>query len=164
MCKCTVHTSLTGVPDVVPGLIVVPDSVIVDGGIVNLTLYWGEPFNNFDPITNYTVDCEGDASCDEPAVTTSSNMTQSFNFTNLSPTGSYIFKVFATNSLGNGMAATVMVNGLSGIVVWVYSVNCMLYTQKMHKNFILNFMCSAMHHLINSCITYIYLLIKNLLN
>ena len=111
------HTSLlftVGVPEVVPGLVVVPDSINVDGNNVTLTIYWGEPFNNFDPIVSYTVECESDSGCAAP-FTTDDNSTRIHTFTNLSPTANYRFEVFATNSLGDGMAASVTVNGLSGI-------------------------------------------------
>ena len=47
---------ITGVPGVVPS--VAADFITVTiKRIVTLTLSWGEPFNNLDPIVNYTVSC-----------------------------------------------------------------------------------------------------------
>jgi len=103
-----------GVPEVVPGLIVISDSINVNADNVTLTISWGEPFNNFDPIVSYTVECASATGCVAP-FTTDDNSTRTHTFTNLSPTVNYTFSVFATNSLGDGMAASVTVNGLSGI-------------------------------------------------
>ena len=47
----------------IPNLTV--DNIInVTGNIVtHLKLCWGEPFNNLDPIVNYTMSCSGDDTC-----------------------------------------------------------------------------------------------------
>ena len=104
----------------IPSLIIVPDSVIVDGGNVNFMVYWGEPFNNFDPIISYTKVCDGTSGCVAPFVT-SDNTTRNHTFTSLPAAANYTFTVFATNSLGDGMAANLMVNGFSGkIMYYIY--------------------------------------------
>ena len=80
---------------------------IIDGD-VTLTLSWGEPFNNFDPIVNYTVSCSGDVTC-PPNFTTTDNTTRSYNVTNLTLMTNYTFSVVATNSIGSGEAGVVMI-------------------------------------------------------
>ena len=86
----------------VTGLHIAPDSVDINGTNVTLTLTWKEPFNNFDPIVNYTVSCSGDVTC-PPNFTTTDNTTRS-TITNLIAKTSYTFSVAATNSIGSGEA------------------------------------------------------------
>ena len=43
---------------------------VINGSIVTLALSWGEPFNNLDPIVNYTVSCSGDVTCPPNFTTT----------------------------------------------------------------------------------------------
>ena len=69
---------------------------------------WGEPFNNFDPIVNYTVSCSGDVSC-PPNFTTTDNTTR---ITNLTKMTNYTFSVVATNSIGSGEAGVEMITTL----------------------------------------------------
>ena len=96
---------ITGVPAMIP-------DVTVDGGtngnIVTLTLSWGEPFNNLDPIVNYTVSCSGDVTC-PPNFTTTDNTTRSYTITYLTLMTDYTFSVVATNSIGSGEAGVVIV-------------------------------------------------------
>ena len=80
----------------------------------NITLSWGEPFNNFDPIMNYTVSCSGDVQCPS-TFTTADNTTRSYTVTNLNSAVSYTFTVVASNSLGSGQPATYTTTPLSGI-------------------------------------------------
>ena len=80
----------------------------INGNNVTLTLSWGEPFNNFDPIVNYTVLCSGDVTC-PPNFTTTDNTTRSYTFTNLTTMANYILSVVATNSIGSGIAGVVMI-------------------------------------------------------
>ena len=94
-----------GVPRIVPGVIV---NFKTGKGIVYLTLSWGEPFNNFDPIVNYTVSCSGDVMC-PPNFTTTDNTTRSYTITNLTPMTNYTFSVAATNSIGSGEAGVVTI-------------------------------------------------------
>ena len=79
----------------------------INGNNVTLTLNWREPFNNFDPIVNYTVSCSGDVTC-PPNFTTTDNTTTSYTITNLTARTNYTFSVVATNSIGSGEAGEVM--------------------------------------------------------
>ena len=92
----------------------VPDVTIdnitsnVNGKNITLTLSWGEPFNNFDSIVNYTVSCSGDVTCPR-RFTTTDNTTISYTITNLTPMTNYTFSVVATNSIGKGEAGVVRI-------------------------------------------------------
>ena len=78
------------------------DDVDVNENNVTLTLSWREPFNNLDPIVNYTVSCLRHVSC-PPNFTTTDNTTRSYAIANLlSPSTNYIFSIVATNSIGSG--------------------------------------------------------------
>ena len=94
----------TGVPAMVPD---VAFNNNTSGNNVTLTLSWGEPFNNFFPVKNYTVSCSGDVTC-PPNFTTTDNTTRSYIITNLTTMTNYIFSVVATNSFGSGEAVIVM--------------------------------------------------------
>ena len=102
-----IHVScfITGTPRMIP-------YVTVDNNInrnnPTFTLSWGEPFNNLDPIVNYTVSCSGDVTC-PPNFTTTDNTTRNYTITNLTPRTSYRFSVVATNSIGSGEAGVVTV-------------------------------------------------------
>ena len=98
---------ITGVPALVPGVTVDDSTINVNGNIVSLTLSWGEPFNNLDPIVNYIVSCSGDDTC--PPATTTDSTTRSYTFTNLTPMTDYTFSIVATNSIGSGEAGVVMI-------------------------------------------------------
>ena len=84
------------------------DSSVVNGNNITLTLSWGEPFNNLDPIVNYTVSCSGDVTC-PPNFTTTDNTTRSYTITNLTPMTNYTLSVVATNSIGSGEAGVVII-------------------------------------------------------
>ena len=99
-----VHICCTGVPAVVSNVKV---NIRINGRNIILTLSWGEPFNNLDPIVNYTVSCSGDVTC-PPNFTTTDNTTRSYS-TNLIPMTDYTFSVVATNSIGSGEAGVVMI-------------------------------------------------------
>ena len=89
--------------------VTVDDNTInIIGNNVTLTLSWGEPFNNFDPIVNYTVSCSGDVTC-PPIFTTTDNAIRSYTITNLTPMTTYKFSVVATNSIGTGEAGVVKI-------------------------------------------------------
>ena len=62
---------------------------------ITLTLSWGEPFNNHDPIVNYIVSCSGDVTC-PPNFTTIDDTTRSYTITNLTPMTNYTFSVEAS--------------------------------------------------------------------
>ena len=96
----------TGVPEVVPNVTVDDNTININGNNVTLTLSWGEPFNNLDPIVNYTVSCSGDNACLE-SFTTTDNTTRSYIITNLTPMTNHTFSVVATNSIGSGEAGVV---------------------------------------------------------
>ena len=98
----------TGIPAMVPSVTVDDNTININGHNVTLTLSWREPFNNFDPIVNYTVSCSGDDIC-PPNFTTTDNTTRSYTITNLTPMINYIFSVVATNSIGSGEAGVVMI-------------------------------------------------------
>ena len=90
----------------------VPDvtfhDININGNNVTLTLSWEEPFNNLDPIVNYTVSCSGDVTC-PPNFTTTDNTTRNY-ITNLTPMSNYIFSVVATNSIGSGVPLVRVIN------------------------------------------------------
>ena len=100
----------------VPSVTVDDNTININGNIVTLTLSWGEPFNNFDPIVNYTVSCSGDVTC-PPNFTTTDNTTRSYTITNLTSMINYIFSVIATNSIGSGEAGVVMITTPPGKVM-----------------------------------------------
>ena len=79
--------------------------VINDVNYVTLRLSWGEPFNNFDPIVNYTVSCSGDVTCPPNFTTTNSRIIIS----KLAPMTNYTFSVVATNSIGCGKASVIII-------------------------------------------------------
>ena len=103
----------TAVPGQVPDVVVITNSVtLIDENNVTLTLSWGEPSNNFDPIMNYTVSCSGDVTC-PPNFTTTDNTTRSYIITNLTSMTNYTFSVVATNSIGSGETGVVMITAPS---------------------------------------------------
>ena len=99
---------ITGAPTMVPRVTVDDDTININGNNVTLTLSWGEPFNNLDPIVNYIVSCSGDDTC-PASFTTTDNTTRSYSITNLTPMTDYTFSVVATNSIGSGEAGVVMI-------------------------------------------------------
>ena len=105
---CTSLIIITGTPAMVPGVTVDNNTININGNNVTLTLSWGEPFNNLDPIVNYTVSCSGDVTC-PPNFTTTDNTTRSYTITNLTPMTNYTFSVVATNSIGSGEAGVVLI-------------------------------------------------------
>ena len=95
------------------------DENTINGNNVALTLSWGEPFNNLDPIVNYTVSCLPQC---PPNFTTTDNTTRSYTITNLAPGTSYTFSVVATNSIGSGEAGVVMITTPPGEVTSYKSI------------------------------------------
>ena len=89
---------LVGAPEKVPDI-----SIYRNGhGSVNVT--WGEPFNNFDPITNYSVECQTDDEISCGVVNVSGNATKYCLISDLKAATSYTFSVKAINSIGIGEA------------------------------------------------------------
>ena len=103
----------TGAPAIVPGVRVDDNSIHFNDNSVTLTLSWGEPFNNFDPIVNYTVSCSGDDAC-PPTFNTTDN---AIIITLLTTMTTYTFSVVATNSIGSGEAGVVMITTPSGEII-----------------------------------------------
>ena len=106
----------------VPIVTVDENTININGNNVTLTLSWGETFNNFDPIVNYTVSCSGDVTC-PPNFTTTDNTTRNYTITNLTPMTNYTFSVVATNSIGSGEAGVVMITTPGEFIVKVYYNN-----------------------------------------
>ena len=104
LCICTYNTyTCTGIPAVVPDVAV---ALSINGIRSSHILSWGDPFNSFDPIMNYTVSCSGDVTC-PPNSTTTDNTTRSYTITDLITMTTYTFSVVATNSIGSGEAGVV---------------------------------------------------------
>ena len=120
---------MAGVPGMVPDLKAV---VKTNGNNVTLTLSWGEPFNNLDPIVNYTVSCSGDVIC-PPNFTTTDNTTRNYTITNLTTMTTYTFSVVATNSIGSGEAGVVNVL-TSPIIITTISSEAMTTTRTTSAN------------------------------
>ena len=99
---------ITDAPSKVPDIVYVTYATVVNGNNVTITLSWGEPFNNLDPIVNYTVSCSGDVTC-PPNFTTTDNTTRSYAITKLTLMTTYTFSVVATNSIGTGEAGIVKI-------------------------------------------------------
>ena len=99
----------------VPAVSVSVGTISINGNTLSLTPSWGEPFNNFDPIVNYTVSCSGDVTC-PPNFTTTDNTTRSHTITNLTTMTTYTFSVAATNMFGSGEAGVVNVTIVPGEV------------------------------------------------
>ena len=113
---------VTGVPDVVPNVTIIDSTINSNGNNVTLTLSWGEPFNNLDPIVNYTVSCSGDVTC-PPNFTITDIITRSYTITNLTQMTSYTFSVVATNAIGSGEAGVVMITTPPGeIILYMHNV------------------------------------------
>ena len=108
--KQTVPPAVTSavVPAMIPDVTIPDNTININGNIVTLRLSWGEPFNNLDPIVNYTVSCSGDVTC-PPNFTTTDDTTRSYTITNLTIMTTYTFSVVATNSIGSGEAGIVNV-------------------------------------------------------
>ena len=88
----------------VPNVTLDNNTISVNGNNISPgTLSWKEPFNNFDPIVDYTVSCSGDVTCPSD-FTTTDNTTRSYTITNLTLMTNYTFSVVATNSIGSGEA------------------------------------------------------------
>ena len=104
------------IPTMVPSVTVDDNTININGHNVTLTLSWGEPFNDFDPIVN-TVSCSDDVTC-PPNFTTTDNTTRSHAITNLTPMTNYTFSVVATNSIGSGEAGVVMITTPGKGDVW----------------------------------------------
>ena len=108
-------------PAMVPNVTVDDKTISIIASNVTLTLSWGEPFNNYNPIVNYTVSCSGDDRCPQ-SFTTTDNTTRSYTITNLTTITTYTFSVVATNSIGSGEAGVVMITTPSGEVIVILDI------------------------------------------
>ena len=104
--------------------VIVNNTIKINGNIVNLTLSWGEPFNNLDPIVNYTVSCSGDVTC-PPSFNITDNTTRSYTITNLTTMTTYTFSVVATNSIGSGEAGVLDFITPGEVMTYIYMYMCM---------------------------------------
>ena len=95
------------------------NSININGNIVTLALIWEEPFNNLDPIVNYTLSCSSDGRCPSNSTTANNRVI----ITNLIPMTTYTFSVVATNSIGSGKAGVVMIT-TPGEVTYVRAYRC----------------------------------------
>ena len=86
----------------VPDLKVTDNTLRIKGNFVNLTLCWGEPFNNLDNILHYKVSCSGDRCPPDDNIDGNTR-----EFCNLNSNYTYAFSVVATNSVGSGEAGEV---------------------------------------------------------
>ena len=93
----------------VPNVIIVDNSTMVNETIVTLTLSWGEPFNYLDPIVNYVISCSNVRCPPYFTIETTDNATRNYTITDLSPNTYYTFSVAAVNSFGKGRTGVVMV-------------------------------------------------------
>ena len=116
MCCILTFYVYLGVPAFIPYLLV---DFNINGNNVTLTLSWGEPFNNLDPIVNYTVSCSGDVTC-PPNFTTTDNTTRSYTITNLTTMTDYTFSVVATNSVGSGEASIVNITTPGKVIMHLH--------------------------------------------
>ena len=116
---------ILGAPNAVPDVTVVNDSITLDGNNVSLTLSWGEPFNNFDPIVNYTVRCLGDVTC-PPDFNTTDNTTRNYTITGLVSGTHYTFLVGAFNSINQSVPVTLVISAPSGIWLIVDGAVCIM--------------------------------------
>ena len=91
------------------------NTININANNVTLTLSWRAPFNNLDPIVNYTVSCSGDVTCPTNFITT----TRSYTITNLTAMTNYTFSVVATNSIGSGEAGVVRITTPPGVYVYI---------------------------------------------
>ena len=135
------HLLTTGVPTMVPGVTINNNTININGNFVTLTLNWGEPFNNLDPIVNYTVSCSGEVTC-PPNFTTTDNTTRSYTITNLTPMTNYTFSVVATNSIGSGEAGVVMITTPPGESTCVYTYVDTYVHELYDENFEITCLCS----------------------
>ena len=92
----------------VPNVIVVANSTTINEEYVAISLSWEEPFNNRDPIMNYTISCSSVRCPSNFPVKTPDNTTTIYTITNLFPNTNYTFSVAAINSVGSGKAGRVM--------------------------------------------------------
>ena len=100
------------------GNILIDISTVNIDNNVNFTLNWDEPFDNFDPIVNYTVTINcNDALCPVmfTVTTTSSNVSFITDLSMMAP-----LSVTATNTIGTSDPATIIIVGKLCICIHTY--------------------------------------------
>ena len=113
---------ITGVPAMVPYVTANQTAINVNEKNVTLTLNWGEPFNNLDPILSYTLSCSGDVTCPQN-FTTSDATTREYSIKDLTPMTKFTFSVVATNSIGNGEAGVQSYITAGEIIIYYVSLH-----------------------------------------
>ena len=91
------------------GNIMIDISTVTIDNNVSFTLNWDEPFDNFDPIVNYTITINcNDASCPVmfTVTTTSANVSFITDLPMMTP-----LSVTATNTIGTSDPTTIMIAG-----------------------------------------------------
>ena len=92
----------------VPSVTIVANSTTVNKEYVAISLSWEEPFNNYNPIMNYTISCSSVRCPSNFTVKRTDNTTRNYTIGNLFPNTNYTFSVAAINSVGSGKAGRVM--------------------------------------------------------
>ena len=99
----------TAAPANVTNVMIDLTTVNIDNNNVSLTLSWDEPFDNFDPIVNYTITINcNDASCPVMFNVTTTSASVSF-ITDFSVTP---LSVIATNTIGTSDPTTIRIAGM----------------------------------------------------
>ena len=107
----------TAAPASVTNIMIDIDTVNIDSN-VSFTLNWDEPFDNFDPIVNYTITINcNDASCPVMFTVTTTSAIVSF-ITDLSIMTP--LSVTATNTIGTSDPATIIIVGKLCICIHTY--------------------------------------------
>ena len=99
----------TAAPANVTNVMIDLTTVNIDNNNVRFTLSWNEPFNNFDPIVNYTITINcNDASCPVmfTVTTTSANVSFITDLSMMTP-----LSVTATNTIGTSDPTTLRIAG-----------------------------------------------------
>ncbi|XP_065912117.1 uncharacterized protein [Dysidea avara] len=95
---------VAGVPDMVPGFGLFSNMIVVDmtKRVRNFTLSWDKPFDNFDPILNYTIitSCSDNTVCPVTHVTGSDVTTLDISYTLPIITVNYTISISANNTFG----------------------------------------------------------------
>ena len=103
------YYTYVGVPDMVPNVAIVANSIMFNGEYVTLSLSWEEPYDNRDLIINYIISCSSIRCPSNFPAETTDIATTNYAITDLSPNTNYTFSVAAINSVGKGNAGTVNV-------------------------------------------------------
>ena len=120
-----VHLFTQGHPIMIGNIMIDLTTVNIDNNNVRFTLNWDEPFDNFDPIVNYTITINcSDASCPVMFTVTTTSASVSF-ITDLSIMT--LLSVTATNTIGPSIPTTIIITStyLSYIHMYTHTYVCM---------------------------------------